>query len=132
MKIQALPPLLAVAAALLAGCSSKAQTPATLAPPQVTVVTVHPATVPVSMELPGRTSAFLVAQVRARVDGIVLKRDFADGSVVNAGQRLYQIDPAPYEAQLNSAAASLQKAKANLATLSAQAERLSPLVDLKP
>ncbi len=130
MKIRVLSALLVVAAALAAGCSSKAQTTTTPPPPQVTVVTVHPASVPVSMELPGRTSAFLVAQVRARVDGIVLKRDFVDGSVVNAGQRLYQIDPAPYEAQLNSAAASLQKAQANLATLSAQVERFKPLVDL--
>ena len=130
MKLPILSVPLVVAAALAAGCSSKAQTTTTPPPPQVTVVTVHPASVPVSMELPGRTSAFLVAQVRARVDGIVLKRDFVDGSVVSAGQRLYQIDPAPYEAQLNSALASLQKAQANLATLSAQVERFKPLVDL--
>ena len=92
---------------LLAGCNSASPAPAPTAP-QVTVVTVHPGPVPISIELPGRTSAFLVAQVRARVDGIVLKRDFKEGGDVNAGQRLYQIDPAPYIAALNSAAASLQ------------------------
>jgi membrane fusion protein (multidrug efflux system) len=52
------------------------------------VVTVHPGPVPISIELPGRTSAFLVAQVRARVDGIVLKREFKEGSEVKTGQRL--------------------------------------------
>jgi membrane fusion protein (multidrug efflux system) len=69
-----------------------------------------------------------VAQVRARVDGIVLKREFKEGSEVKAGQRLYQIDPAPYIAALNSATASLQKAEANLASTTAQAERFKVLV----
>jgi membrane fusion protein (multidrug efflux system) len=69
-----------------------------------------------------------VAQVRARVDGIVLKRDFKEGSEVKAGQRLYQIDPAPYIAALNSAQASLQKAEANLVSTTAQAERYKVLV----
>jgi membrane fusion protein, multidrug efflux system len=84
--------------------------------------------VPISTELPGRTSAYLVAQVRARVDGIVLKRDFKEGGEVKTGQRLYQIDPAPYIAALNSATASLQKAEANLASMTAQAERYKVLV----
>ena len=69
-----------------------------------------------------------MAQVRARVDGIVLKRDFKEGGDVKAGQRLYQIDPAPYIAALNSATASLQKAEANLASTTAQAERYKVLV----
>jgi membrane fusion protein (multidrug efflux system) len=69
-----------------------------------------------------------VAQVRARVDGIVLKREFKEGADVKAGQRLYQIDPAPYIAALNSATASLQKAEANLASTTAQAERFKVLV----
>jgi membrane fusion protein (multidrug efflux system) len=84
--------------------------------------------VPITTELPGRTSPYLVAQVCARVDGIVLKRDFKEGSEVKAGQRLYQIDPAPYIAALNSAQASLQKAEANLASTTAQAERYKILV----
>jgi membrane fusion protein (multidrug efflux system) len=77
----------------------------------------------VSTELPGRSAAYLVAQVRARVDGIVLKRDFEEGSDVKANQRLYQIDPAPYRAALDSAVAALQKAQANLASATALAGR---------
>jgi membrane fusion protein (multidrug efflux system) len=92
------------------------------------VVTVHRGTVPVTTELPGRTSPYLVAQVRARVDGIVQRRDFTEGSVVTAAQRLYQIDPAPYRASFDSATASLEKANANLASTTAQAERYKVLV----
>jgi membrane fusion protein (multidrug efflux system) len=114
---------------VLAACSPAS--PATLAtaqPAQVSVVTVHRSSVPITIELPGRTSAYLVAQVRARVDGIVQKRDFTEGGDVKAGQRLYQIDPAPYVAALNSAKAALQKAQANLASASALGERYKVLV----
>ncbi|MET3554246.1 membrane fusion protein (multidrug efflux system) [Burkholderia sp. 567] len=83
---------------------------------------------PVFTELPGRTSAFLVAQVRARVDGIVLRREFTEGGDVKAGQRLYKIDPAPYIAQLNSAKATLAKAQANLVTQNALVARYKVLV----
>jgi membrane fusion protein (multidrug efflux system) len=115
--------------ALVLGACSNAQTPAP-APqvPEVSVITVHRGSVPITTELPGRTNPFLVAQVRARVDGIVLKREFKEGGEVKAGQRLYQIDPAPYIAALNSAQASLQKAEANLASTTAQAERYKVLV----
>ncbi len=117
----------ALAAMLLHGCGASKPAPPP-APPQVSVVTVHAGNVPITTELPGRTSAFLVAQVRARVDGIVLKREFKEGSEVKTGQRLYQIDPAPYIAALNSAQASLQKAEANLVSMTAQAERFKVLV----
>jgi membrane fusion protein (multidrug efflux system) len=80
------------------------------------------------VELPGRTSAYLIAQVRARVDGIVQKRSFQEGADVKANQPLYQIDPAQYRAALDSASAALQKAEANLATTTAQAERYQTLV----
>ena len=115
------------AALLAAGCGEK---PPAMAPhtPEVGVVTLAPAAVPVVAELTGRTSAFLDAQVRARVDGIVLRREFTEGSVVRAGQRLYKIDPAPYIAQLNNAKASYAKAQANLVSTSAQAERYKVLV----
>src|SRR4051794_36801927 len=96
-----------VIAALLAQClgaCGDVETPAAAPqPPEVSVVRVHRGGVPITIELPGRTSAYLVAQVRARVDGIVLTRDFKEGSEVKAGQRLYQIDPAPYVASLDSA-----------------------------
>jgi membrane fusion protein (multidrug efflux system) len=112
----------------LAACSN-AQTAAPAPPaPEVSVVTVHRGSVPITTELPGRTSPYLVAQVRARVDGIVQKREFKEGGEVKAAQRLYQIDPAPYIAALNSATASLQKAEANLASTTAQAERFKVLV----
>ena len=119
---------LTIATAVLAGCgkAEPASTPAQ--PPEVSVVTVHRGSVPITTELPGRTSAYLVAQVRARVDGIVQQREFEEGGEVEAGQRLYQIDPAPYIASLDSAKASLQKAKANLASTNAQAERFKVLV----
>ncbi|CAD6508013.1 Multidrug resistance protein MexA [Paraburkholderia kirstenboschensis] len=117
----------ATAAILLAACGPKQSAPPQQTP-EVGVVTVQPTTVPVVTELPGRTSAFLVAQVRARVDGIVLRREFTEGGQVKAGQRLYKIDPAPYIATLNNAKASLAKAQANLASTTAQASRFKVLV----
>ncbi|MEA3083981.1 MAG: rane fusion protein multidrug efflux system [Paraburkholderia sp.] len=117
----------ATAAVLLAACGPKQSAPPPQTP-EVGVVTVQPTAVPVVTELPGRTSAFLVAQVRARVDGIVLRREFTEGDQVKAGQRLYKIDPAPYIATLNNAKATLAKAQANLATTTAQASRYKVLV----
>jgi membrane fusion protein, multidrug efflux system len=115
--------------AVVLGACSTAHTPAP-APqaPEVSVVTVHRSSAPITTELPGRTSAYLVAQVRARVDGIVLTRQYTEGGEVKVGQRLYQIDPAPYIAALNSATASLQKAESNLASTTAQADRFKVLV----
>ena len=117
----------ATAAVLLAACGPKQSAPPQQTP-EVGIVTVAPSAVPVLTELPGRTNAFLVAQVRARVDGIVLRREFTEGSEVKAGQRLYKIDPAPYIAQLNSAKATLAKAQANLVSVTAQASRYKVLV----
>jgi membrane fusion protein (multidrug efflux system) len=117
----------ATAAIVLAACGQKQSAP----PPQVPevgVVTVQPTPVPVVSELPGRTSAYLVAQVRSRVDGIVLRREFTEGTMVKAGQRLYKIDPAPYIAALNNAKASLASAQANLVSTTAQANRYKVLV----
>jgi membrane fusion protein (multidrug efflux system) len=94
----------------------------------VGTVTVQPTSVPVVVDLPGRTNAYLVAQVRARVDGIVLRREFTEGSEVKAGQRLYKIDPAPYIAALNNAKATLAKAQANVASQNALVARYKILV----
>lgn len=118
---------IATAAVILAACGQKQSAPPPQAP-EVGVIDVKTSAVPVLTELPGRTSAFLVAQVRARVDGIVLRREFTEGSEVKAGQRLYKIDPAPYLASLNSAKATLAKAQANLASTTAQASRYKVLV----
>ncbi|KAB0632110.1 efflux RND transporter periplasmic adaptor subunit, partial [Burkholderia latens] len=117
----------ATAAVFLAACGKKESAPPPQTP-EVGVVTVQPQSVPVFTELPGRTSAYLVAQVRARVDGIVLRREFTEGTDVKAGQRLYKIDPAPYVAQLNSAKATLAKAQANLVTQNALVARYKVLV----
>jgi membrane fusion protein (multidrug efflux system) len=123
-------PLTCVMAAMaLAACSPKQQARPPAVPPQVTVATVKRASVPVTVDLPGRTSPFLIAQVRARVDGIVQKRSFEEGADVKANQPLYQIDPAPYRTALNSALATEQKVQANLVTTSAQAERYKVLLD---
>jgi membrane fusion protein (multidrug efflux system) len=117
----------ATVALILAACGQKQSAPPPQTP-EVGVVTVQPTRVPVTTELPGRTSAFLVAQVRARVDGIVLRREFTEGADVKAGQRLYKIDPAPFIASLNTAKAALAKAQANLVTQNAQAARFKILV----
>ena len=114
--------------AFLTACGAQKPPPPPPQPPEVAVVTVHREAVPVITELPGRTAAYLVAQVRARVDGIVQQREFKEGAEVKAGQRLYKIDPAPYQAALESARATLARAQANLAAAAAQAERYKVLV----
>ena len=96
--------------------------------PEVGVVTVTPGDVGLQTELPGRLEASRVAQVRARAAGILQQRLFREGSDVKAGQALFRIDPAPYQASLQSAQASLARAQANLASTTAVAERYKPLV----
>jgi membrane fusion protein, multidrug efflux system len=121
--------------ASLSGCGSKDQAPAAGAgpaarpPPEVGVVSATLQPVALQSELPGRVEPVRVAQVRARVNGVVLKRLFREGSEVKAGQTLYQIDPATYQATVDSAQASLGKAQANLSMATAQAERYKPLVE---
>jgi len=82
-------------------------------PPEVAVVTVHPERVVITTELPGRTSAFLVAEIRPQVNGLIQKRLFTEGSDVKAGQVLYQIDPAPFQASLDNAVATVAAARKN-------------------
>ncbi|SAL20609.1 HlyD family secretion protein [Caballeronia choica] len=117
----------ATAAIILAACGQKQSAPPPQTP-EVGVITVQTTSVPVTADLPGRTNSFLNAQVRARVDGIVLRRDFIEGSDVKVGQRLYKIDPAPYIAALNNAKASLAKAQANVVTQNALVARYKVLV----
>ena len=114
--------------AVLTGCAKKPAPPAAPAAVEVGVVTVTASPVTLTRELPGRTSAFRVAEVRARVNGIVQKRLFEEGSDVKAGQPLYEIDPAPYQAALDSAKASLARAEANAASIRLQEERSKQLV----
>ncbi|MDB5990267.1 MAG: efflux transporter periplasmic adaptor subunit [Herbaspirillum sp.] len=112
----------------LAGCGPAKPAPKQAQAPEVSVITVQRTSVPISVELPGRTSAYLVAQVRARVDGVVQKRIYQEGADVKANQPLYQIDPAPYRAMLASAQATQQKAEANLTAMTAQAQRFKVLI----
>jgi len=105
-----------------AACHKEA-TKKTQEPAEVGVVTIEARPLRVITDLPGRTSAFLISQVRARVDGIVLKRGFPEGSDVKAGQLLFQIDPAPYQATLAGAKAALLKAQANFESTKALAQR---------
>ena len=123
----------AVLAAMLAGCGQGAAPPAAGAgaPPavEVGVVTVTQGTVGLMTELPGRTEASRVAQVRARVAGILQRQLFREGSEVKADQPLFEIDATPYRATLASAQASLARAEANLMQAQAQAERYKPLLD---
>jgi membrane fusion protein (multidrug efflux system) len=121
VKQAALRPTALAALALLAACGHKAPPPAP-PPPKVSVVTLKTQAVPISTELPGRVVAYRVAEVRPQVNGIVLKRLFTEGSEVKAGQQLYQIDAAPYQAAYDSAAATAASAKA-------QAERYKPLAE---
>ena len=95
----------------------------------VGVVTAEATQVGVITELPGRVDASRVAEVRARVAGIVQKRVFTEGSDVKAGQLLYAIDAAPYEAAVQNAQAALARAEANTLQTSSQLERYRPLVE---
>jgi membrane fusion protein (multidrug efflux system) len=120
--------LAAITVAVVLQACGPAKPAAPAKPPQVSVVTVHRQNVPITVEIPGRTTAYFMAQVRARVDGIVLKRKFKEGSDVKLGQPLYLIDPAPYIAALNMAKAVLQKAEAEYIAAAAMVERYKLLL----
>ncbi len=94
------------------------------------VFTIAPQKQVVTNELPGRTSAFLTAEIRPQVGGILQKRLFTEGANVKAGQVLYQLDPAPYSAALKSAEAALAKTKATLGTAQTNAKRNAELVKI--
>ena len=123
----AVPPLL-IAALSLAGCDRKPAV-APGAPPaaEVGVVTLKAQPVTLTTELPGRTTAFLTADVRPQVSGLILKRTFVEGAEVHAGDPLYQIDPATYQASYDSALATLAYDQAALVTARAKSARYKPL-----
>lgn len=124
-----------VALALLSGCGKKDAAPGAGAPgggmpaPEVGVITTKYEPVALLTELPARAEPIRTSQVRARVDGVVLKRLFTEGSVVKQGQSLFQIDPAPYQARLAAAQADVGSAQATLNQATALAERYKPLVE---
>ena len=120
--------------AILVACGAKpgdkeGAAPAAPPPPEVGVVTVTPGPVGLTVELPGRLEASRVAEVRARVAGILEKRLFEEGSDVKAGQALFQIAAAPYEASVASARAAVARAQANETQASAQVRRYKPLLE---
>lgn len=112
----------------LAACEEDPQGAQGAGPVPVTVVTLKPETVTLRRELPGRSSGYLVAEVRPQVDGIVLKRLFTEGGLVKQGQPLYQLDDATYRADLNSARANVVRAQATLETAALNAKRSAELV----
>lgn len=126
----------AASALLLAACTGgkeQGAAPGAGAPPQapaVTVMTVATASVPMVTELPGRTTPYLIAELRPQVTGILTERAFKEGSEVKAGQVLYRIDPAPYQAAFDSARASLARAEANAQAARIKAQRHAGLVKI--
>ncbi|MBM9614967.1 efflux RND transporter periplasmic adaptor subunit [Desulfobulbus rhabdoformis] len=117
---------------LLSSCEKGDESKQLEQPPQeVGVVTLKKEPVELSVELPGRTAAFRIAEVRPQVSGIIQKRLFTEGSVVEAGQLLYQIDPATYQAAYDSAKAALAKAKAKERSDKIKADRYRVLVRTK-
>jgi membrane fusion protein (multidrug efflux system) len=97
-----------VAWLITSGCDRpQAQAPSSPSLPEVATVTVQPQKIVLTTELPGRTSSYMIAEIRPQVNGLIQKRLFTEGSDVKAGQVLYEIDPAPFQAELNNAAANL-------------------------
>ncbi len=118
----------AILALVLYGCDSGQKSAAPPPVSEVVTVTVEPQQVVLTTELPGRTSPYRVAEIRPQVNGIIQKRLFEEGSDVNAGQVLYQIDPAPFQAALNSAKANLAKSEANSVATRLRFERYKGLL----
>jgi len=125
--------LATVSALALAACGEAPQPPVTggQGVPQVSVVTVQPQRLPLTTELPGRVAPALIAEVRPQITGLVLQRRFKEGSDVKAGDLLYQIDPATYRANVDSAQATLARAEANLVTVRLKAGRYKELATIK-
>jgi membrane fusion protein (multidrug efflux system) len=117
-----------VSGLLTGGCDRKQQAAAPPATPEVAVVTVQQERVVVTIELPGRTSPYRVAEIRPQVNGLIQKRLFTEGSDVKAGQVLYQIDAAPFEAALRSAEAALVRSQATLPSIRSRVERYKDLL----
>lgn len=130
--------VLAVSSAVLtlAACGKQSAAPGGMppgagGPPEVGVVTVEPQNVSITSELAGRTTANVIAEIRPQIGGIVQNRLFREGGEVKAGELLYQIDPAVYQANYESAKANLERSEANLVTVRLKAERYKELLSAK-
>jgi len=117
--------ILTAVALLLAGCG-KPETPAP-PPPEVTVIGIEPGDAPVTFEFVGNTASSQQVEVRARVDGFLDKRLYTEGAIVKLGQLMFQMDPKPFEAQLDAAKGALAEQKARLWTAQANLKRIKPL-----
>ena len=115
-------------ALVLTGCDRPQQAPPSPPVPEVAVVTVQPQKVTLAEELPGRTAAFRIAEIRPQVNGLIQKRLFTEGSDVKAGQVLFLIDAEPFQAALDSAKAALGRTEANLVAIRLRALRLKELL----
>ena len=120
--------LVIAACGLLLSCSTDKPAPPA---PEAGYVVMKAETVPLFVELAGRTSAYEMSEVRPQVSGIVKARLFTEGSIVRAGQTLYQIDPSLYRSSLNQAAANLENSRAQREAAAARAERLKPLAQIE-
>ncbi|KAB7898073.1 efflux RND transporter periplasmic adaptor subunit [Rouxiella sp. S1S-2] len=112
----------------LTGCNDKKTEQGAAKAPEVGVVTLKSEPLNVTTELPGRTSSYRIAEVRPQVSGIILKRNFVEGSEVQAGTSLYQIDPATYQAAYDSAKGDLAKAQASAQIARVTVNRYKPLL----
>jgi len=110
------------------GCERRQQASAPPSVPEVVAVTVQTQKAVLTTELPGRTAPYLVAEIRPQVNGLIQKRLFTEGSDVQAGQVLYQIDPAPFQAALDSAQAALGRSQANLPSIRSRVGRYKDLL----
>ena len=115
----------------VSGCSKPKSAGPPPGPPEVGIIVVKPEKVSLTTELSGRTAPQFIAEVRPQVGGIIQKRLFTEGSYVKAGQILYQIDPASYQAAYASAKASQSRAEATLVSLRLTEERYRDLVKIK-
>jgi membrane fusion protein, multidrug efflux system len=122
--------LLIAASMLFAGCQKQNEqgAPPPRPTPEVATVTITPRQVELTTELPGRTSAFRIAEIRPQINGLILERIFEEGADVEKGQLLYRIDPVPLQVAFDSAKASLGKARANLPAIQSRAERYHDLL----
>lgn len=118
-------------ALLLTACNRQPKAAGPPPTPEVVTLTVTQQMVRLTTELPGRTAPYLIAEIRPQVSGLILKRQFVEGSEVKAGQVLYQIDPAPFQAALDNARAALGRVEANLPALRARASRFKELLAAK-
>jgi membrane fusion protein (multidrug efflux system) len=125
--------MLALVSALLTACGDPPHGPPPQPSglPQVGVLVVQPQRVALDTELPGRTVPYQIAEVRPQVTGLIQARNFQEGSLVKAGQPLYQIDAASYQASYDSARAALAKSEANLRSTRLKSQRYSELVEIK-